>query len=139
MREIKFRAWNKIHKAYWGSVTQFVFEKSPQGVYKYETMGRDGSIEWYNGADAIFEQFTGLHDKNGKEIYEGDIVKIDSGYGGDYHYQDCIADIRYNWCNFYPHNNKDKDGCVLQDYSWDKDMEVIGNIHENPELLEASC
>ena len=64
-------------------------------------------------------QFTGLHDKNGKKIFEGDIVLLYCGIHGTYVMH--ILDIRHG---FRPFENRVKE------------IEVIGNIHDNPELLE---
>ena len=67
------------------------------------------------------EQFTGMHDKNGKEIYEGDIVLIREG----------IAVITFYcgsfWCSFWTL-------LLLSDRG--VEVEVIGNIYENPELIK---
>ena len=85
------------------------------------------------GADKLM-QFTGLKDKNGKEIYEGDIVKY---YKWEDNYD--IADIKFGDCEInheygcwgYYRNNKHKD---ILELGREKDYEVIGNIYENPEL-----
>jgi YopX protein. len=74
-------------------------------------------------------QFTGLTDKNGKEIYEGDVLKR---YGE-------IAVVEWNndQCGFMPLNNYNH--CCGREGDWSGDggdIEVVGNIYENPELLD---
>jgi uncharacterized phage protein (TIGR01671 family) len=83
---------------------------------------------WERGGykEAIFQQFTGLLDKNGKEIYEGDIVKrLNTEY---------IYEVVYNEENAaYFLQNKDGEGPLSY---YRKVVEVIGNIFENPELIK---
>ena len=63
LREIKFRAWNK----------------KDQTMQSWDSL-RGGQIKWLTNNDELIpEQFTGLHDENGKEIYEGDIISSISG------------------------------------------------------------
>jgi uncharacterized phage protein (TIGR01671 family) len=128
-REIKFRAWIPQEKK----------------VLSWEALQ-----DYYGGDDAyycLFEslftensdwkvmQFTGLKDKNGKEIYESDLLLIPEGYGGDFRYKECVAEIKYDEGCFYAHNLSHKDGIVMQDFQWNE-LEVIGNIYENGDLIK---
>jgi uncharacterized phage protein (TIGR01671 family) len=83
-------------------------------------------------------QFTGLHDKNGKEIYEGDIVAFEDSDGG-YEYQDIVINtgiVEYGELGFYFTNRVavEMEDFYIKDGRCDE-IEVIGNIHDNPELI----
>lgn len=146
-KEIKFRAWDKVEGHYWNDLLNIGTGGRPEF---------DCADEYFECDEFIIEQCTGLKDKNGKEIYEGDIVNLE-------YYEKPFGKKR--WIKTYPLKGgrdinivgfedgyfkfyeEDKDGygseLAFSDYGeWeDKDMaykyvaEVIGNIHENPELL----
>lgn len=83
-------------------------------------------------------QYTGLTDKNGKEIFEGDIIKIvpDCDYSDDYSISKVYS---YNGIFCVDYHGDDFDSTALgflEDYLPDGDFEIIGNIRDNPELLE---
>lgn len=136
MREINFRAlWTDGYC-------------EPKWVYGYLTE-RDGNILIDPGGeeDAFIiitkhensvGQYTGLKDKNGKEIFEGDIVAFEDSDGG-YEYPDAVVNtgiVEYGELRFYFTNRiaAEMDDFYIKDGRCD-DVEVIGNIHENPELL----
>lgn len=132
MREIKFRAWEKSYKRmskvteikwkeehlYHQIFTQaIVNNKRIDDSYTYDFSGVSNGI--------VLMQFTGLKDKNGTDIYEGDIVNC---WGGEcafgvWEYSETIKilDIR--------------DMNKLTIIFWEG-IEIIGNIHDNPELLK---
>lgn len=90
--------------------------------------------------DAVFkeaEQCTGLKDKNGRLIYEGDIVRLTCRKDNILQKRGSCFQIRYlthRFCGFgYGVNNRSTDMCLTE--SKTKCLEVIGNIHESPELL----
>ena len=112
----KFRAWDIDHE-----VMEYIND-----LYWFEENGvRDWDGNSNFGSYALM-QSTGLKDKNGKEIYEGDIVKEDSGYIGKVFWD------TYMW------NVKDY-RASLWDYPTDifsdGTLEVIGNVYENPEMM----
>ena len=134
MRQIKFRVWSTQEKKYvdW---TDDLFISCSGKIFEndYEANEDGTPIECMNGFDV--EQFTGLHDKNGKEIYEGDIVHNIS----DVLLWDYSGIVKYDThkeCGYFIYLNTGK--WSLQNNSTKCELYVIGNIHENPELLEAT-
>ena len=127
MRELKVRAWYKPYKQMC-QVESLRFDEN--GVYTAVLIEEPFYDRRIVEADEIvIEQFTGLKDKNGTEIYEGDVVKVE-GDGEIYRVEWIRSGFglepRYNSPR-YP---------VLGNVELRKKIEVIGNIHENPELLE---
>ncbi len=126
-RDIKFRIWDIENKEML-EVQELDFEPTFYG-------GRiairpDQYNDYFNTEDMILMQYTGLHDKNGKEIYEGDIVGIDYlSYivTGVVTYS--TKDAMYILTNT---NSIADENEPLGDY---KNLEVIGNTYDNPELL----
>ena len=106
MKALKFRAWdgNKMIDDVIPASETSIIE-----LFEYE---------WQETDVEAIEQYTGLKDKNGKEIFEGDLVAYE---------KDNIASVRFEYGGFYPFVEPYNDfGCPSG-----KEVEVIGNIHES--------
>jgi uncharacterized phage protein (TIGR01671 family) len=118
MREIKARVWD--------------LDKSKGAGWVYVPLGESFPVRY--DPESIGE-FTGVHDKNGKEIFEGDIVKTGDETGEVQYDPDQAAFIIL----FQPHNKKQKSGCTNLASTFPSPLKtIIGNIWENPELLKSA-
>ena len=139
MREILFRG-KRTDNGEWveGYLCRKYFQEIPHDrvVIQYET--KDKGKMWqpnYMVAEVIpssISMFTGLTDKNGKKIFEGDIIK--SCEYDDVYFVKYCADDNYPAFDVVPEMNIECNG--LSHLHIVEGIEVIGNIHDNPELLK---
>lgn len=148
MREIKFRGKSTTSgKWVYGMLTTLKdlgAEMQDMIIIKKEGVFNEGSaspffMEWdYIHKDTV-GQFTGLKDKNGKEIYEGDIISVNGKYPKLIRYIDewasyCLANLTDLDCDLKTRYWQQVSPCWWTDYK--REIKVIGNVYDNPELLK---
>ena len=125
-REIKFRAWHKDLKKMF-KIGQITLEK---GTWNFEPNDRDFiGMSIPSQPSFVLMQYTGLHDKNGKEIYEGDIVRIIVNNNIEK-----ICKVEFKNGIFGVMFSKNKELTAFPHFC-NTTFEVIGNEYDNPELL----
>lgn len=123
MRELKFRAWDKNAKLMYPDVGILA-----QSYDSEARIGGDEIAYKWSLKRVVIMQFTGLKDKNGKEIYEGDIVRQKTGRS---YTEIRVVEFRDGAFRF----NEQKTPHASFVYT-NKNTEVIGNIYENKELVK---
>lgn len=118
----KFRAWDKHGQKMFANDQLIIWNGN---VYANDSKKLTcNNLKGWSIDDEYLMQSTGLIDKKGKEIFEGDVVKCNGLLG-------TIESFKAMWiCSFVKYNNYQKVGFFAQE------IEVVGNIYENPELLE---
>ena len=116
----RFRVWSDYWKRY-----SFDAELYADGSL-YAMFEDDDGVPHHENTDLVLEFDTGLKDKNGEAIYVGDILDDGEGHIGRVLYNERIASFAYEWGNC---------GATFMSL-YTSDMKVIGNIHENGDLLE---
>lgn len=122
MREIRFRAWHNGNRRetggfYKGHEPRMLYDDKPGDCLKYANDGQN--------IESVM-QLTGLKDKNGKEIYEGDILEDEHGY----------TPVKWGegMGGWVVEDSPNGGYILLADYT--DTLAVAGNVHEHPELLE---
>ena len=133
MREILFRG-KRVDNGEWiqGDIVQFPVHGVVR-IVEQEPSYKDAEVD----SDTV-GQYTGLTDKNGKKIFEGDIIHLEYSqvfFGGEY-FGEYTAEVSYKEGCFITDgmNNGDEIETPLSGFDNDE-VEIIGNIHDNPELL----
>jgi len=142
MRTIKFRVWCKTTKHF----TDIPFYSCSGGQLLWHHTGNQITISNIDDGDYVIQQYTGLKDKNGKEIYEGDVLE-------EHHFEDWGDKEGFDYFGVVRYKTYPNDSMVLQlagyvtypnaeenkNYGGNRislDCEVVGNIFENKDLLK---
>lgn len=132
----RFRAWNKATKEMYGAddIIAINFEEKEicvQTIYFEQGLPDSRDLDYYDFDDIVLMQSTGMRDKNDREIFEGDVVKMAKNV---YSEPTCYEVVRHRGGAY--RLESEEHGCEL--WLRHTDCDIAGNIYENPELLEVS-
>jgi uncharacterized phage protein (TIGR01671 family) len=123
-RKIKFRVWDKLMKKYVTEVDDYELYISLDGDVKINEYGDMNTF--FNRL--ILEQFTGLYDKNGKEIFEGDVIEVKDNMENAF----IKCKVQYESGSFNAIPLEDGDLAYIMFYA-SQNGQIIRNIHEDKE------
>ena len=143
MRDIKFRAWDTTINNFWYNIQETSDSRmlwnfvtlppfKPYCLNPFFRSRLDAGIGFHDDK-IILQQFTGIKDRNGKEIYEGDLIK--HGDDDGVYYEVFYHDDQGRFCLNRTHYQGSRCGCYIPEITSIVN-EVIGNIYKNPELLK---
>ena len=137
----RFRAWNKATKEMYGAdeIIAINFEEKEicvQTIYFEQGLPDSRDLDYYDFDDIVLMQSTGMRDKNDREIFEGDILSIETDEEN--------VKVEVSWDNKHAlfifeskkYNEKEALGELFEDNSYP--FKIIGNVWEDPELAEVS-
>ena len=124
MRQLKFRVWDKLAERF------TTCDEGYQGHYVLNLKGEFHNLQnGSGGQEYIVQQFTGLVDKNGVEVYEGDILKCKG-------FDDWFDNVGFYYNVTVKYNTVQSGDSQIAGFAYiPMDREVVGNVLQNPELL----
>lgn len=127
----KFRAWDKENdRMIYPSTEGVCFELDDDGINILDVSGDYPEDHTFPAIDSLLMQSTGLKDKNSVEVFQGDIVRCTRGCPHEVVWLQEYAGMYIGGMPAWYLSG------LSEGYAWTGDEEIIGNIYENPELLE---
>lgn len=141
MREIKFRAWSKVFNRFAPDHAEYHFDGENSHLH-FDVFNGNFDTDVWDFSECEIMQYTGLKDKNGVEIYEGDILAKKSLYESQGFGVQVVEHEKTDINRCFGHGSFGDNAFsgfeISSYYGNPKELEVIGNIYENPELLRKS-